>query len=202
MLRQQVKKEIYMKRWGWMGFTATAVLILATTASAQQTPAAAAPADLGAPMANPVSATVKLRLATFQKNMVGGAELMPAEKYSFKPTPEMSTFGHLMLHIAQTNYRLCSVVSGMAMPETKVADTDGKDKLVPVVKDSFDFCTKALANTDDSKLGQMVKLFGPNPLPMAAAWIALPGTWNDHYSEEAIYLRLNGILPPSAQPAK
>jgi hypothetical protein len=191
-----------MKRMNWIAAAATAALLTVSGAHAQQAaPAASAPADT-TPMANPVSSTVKLRLASFQKNMVGGAELMPAEKYSFKPTPDMSTFGHLMLHIAQTNYRLCSVVSGLPMPETKVADTDGKDKLVPVVKDSFDFCTKALANADDSKLGQMVQLFGPKPLPMAAAWIALPGTWNDHYSEEAVYLRLNGILPPSAQPAK
>lgn len=190
-----------MKRMGWMAAAATAALLCVTAANAQQAPAASAPADM-TPMANPVSSTVKSRLAAFQKNMVGGAELMPAEKYGFKPTPEMSTFGHLMLHIAQTNYRLCAVVSGKAAPDMKVADTDGKDKLVAAVKDSFDFCTTALASADDSKLGQMVQLFGPKPLPMAAAWIALPGTWNDHYSEEAVYLRLNGILPPSAQPAK
>jgi hypothetical protein len=190
-----------MKRIGWMAVAAMGVWSLASAASAQQAPAAGAPADM-APMANPVSTVVKNRLVAFQKNMVGGAELMPAEKYSFKPTPEMSTFGHLMLHIAQTNNTLCSKVSGMAAPEMKVADTDGKDKLVAAVKASFDFCSTALANADDSKLGQMIQLFGPTPLPMAAAWIALPGTWNDHYSEEAVYLRLNGILPPSAQPAK
>lgn len=190
-----------MKRMGWMAVVAMAALMLATTASAEQTPAASAPADT-APMANPVSTVVKSRLASFQKNMVGGAELMPAEKYSFKPTAEMSTFGHLMFHIAQTNNTLCSKVSGMAAPEMKVTDSDGKDKLVGAVKASFDFCATALANADDSKLGQMIQLFGPKPLPMAAAWLALPGTWNDHYSEEAIYLRLNGILPPSAQPAK
>jgi hypothetical protein len=185
---------------GWMGVAAASALLLVNSASAQQTPAASAAADMG-PMANPVSSVVKLQLARYQKNMVGGAELMPAEKYSFKPTPEMSTFGHLMMHIAQTNYFLCGKVSGTTTPDLKIADTDGKDKLVAAMKDSFDFCSKALANADDSKLGQMVQLFGPKPLPMAAAWIALPGTWNDHYSEEAVYLRLNGILPPSAQPA-
>lgn len=189
-----------MRRMGWIALAAMAAAMPANLAIAQQAPAASELAKV-APMANPVSTVVKNRIASFQKNMVGGAELMPAEKYGFKPTPEMSTFGHLILHIAQTNYRLCSVVSGMAAPDSKVADTDGKDKLVAAVKDSFDFCSKALADADDSKLGQMVKVFGPNPLPMAAAWIALPATWNDHYSEEAVYLRLNGILPPSAQPA-
>ena len=34
------------------------------------------------------------------------------------------------------------------------------------------------------------------------ALVALGGSWTDHYATEAIYLRLNGILPPTAQPEK
>jgi hypothetical protein len=30
--------------------------------------------------------------------------------------------------------------------------------------------------------------------------IDIVADWADHYSTEASYLRLNGILPPSAQP--
>ena len=37
---------------------------------------------------------------------------MPAEKYNFKPTPEMNTFAHLTMHIAQGNTFFCSKVSG------------------------------------------------------------------------------------------
>ena len=75
-------------------------------------------AELG-PMPNPVSGTVKGQMARFSKNMVAAAELMPAEKFNFKPTPEMNTFGHLVMHIAQSNYGLCSKISGMAAPEVK-----------------------------------------------------------------------------------
>jgi hypothetical protein len=45
-------------------------------------------------------------------------------------------------------------------------------------------------------------LFGNRPASRAAAFIGLSGSWSDHYATEAIYLRLNGILPPSAQPKK
>jgi hypothetical protein len=45
-------------------------------------------------------------------------------------------------------------------------------------------------------------LFGNRPASRAAAWIALSDGWNDHYATQAIYLRLNGILPPTAQPPK
>jgi hypothetical protein len=44
-------------------------------------------------------------------------------------------------------------------------------------------------------------LFGNRPASRAAALIALSDGWNDHYGTQAIYLRLNGILPPTAQPA-
>jgi hypothetical protein len=157
--------------------------------------------DTAAPVANPVSTTVKAQLPRFSKNMVAAAEAMPAEKYGFKPTPEMNSFGHLMMHIVQSNNLLCSKISGAAAPDTKLVDTDGKDKLVAGLKASFDFCTTALASVDDSKLGESMMLFGNRPASRAAALIALSDGWNDHYGAQAIYLRLNGILPPTAQPA-
>jgi hypothetical protein len=45
-------------------------------------------------------------------------------------------------------------------------------------------------------------LFGNRPTSRAAAMMMLTGSWTDHYATQAIYLRLNGILPPTAQPAK
>jgi hypothetical protein len=151
---------------------------------------------------NPVSTSVKTQMARFNKNMVAAAESMPAEKYGFKPTPEMITFGHLIVHIASSNNMLCSKLSGTAAPDVKMDEADPKDKLVAALKASFDFCSTALANADDSKLGEQIALFGGNMMPRAVAWLALIGGWSDHYGQEAIYLRLNGILPPTAQPKK
>jgi DinB family protein len=178
-----------MKRTGLL----VMVALLAVTATRAQ--------DTSAPIANPVSTTVKSQLTRFSKNMVAAAESMPAEKYGFKPSPEMNSFGHLVIHIVQSNNLLCSKISGTAAPDTKLADTDGKDKLVAGLKASFDFCSTALASVDDSKLGESMMLFGNRPASRAAALIALSDGWNDHYGAQAIYLRLNGILPPTAQPA-
>jgi DinB superfamily len=157
--------------------------------------------DSSAPVANPVSTTVKNQLPRFSKNMVAAAESMPADKYGFKPTPEMNSFGHLVMHIVQSNNLLCSKISGTAAPDTKLADTDSKDKLVAGLKASFDFCSTALANVDDSKLGESLVLFEKRQATRAAALISLSDGWNDHYGAQAMYLRLNGILPPTAQPA-
>ena len=173
----------------------------APAASAPPSGAAAAPPDL-TPVANPVSGFVKAGVARYGKNMVAAAESMPAEKYSFKPSPEMNSFGHLMMHIAQSNNTFCAKISGQAAPEVKMAETDSKDKLVAAMKDSFAFCASALANVDDSKLGEQFVLFGNRPISRGGALVALGGSWTDHYATQAIYLRLNGILPPTAQPPK
>jgi hypothetical protein len=154
------------------------------------------------PVANPVTTTVKTQLTRYEKNMVAAADLMPAEKYIFKPTPEMNSFAHVVMHIAQSNYGLCSKISGQAAPDLKIADTDPKDKLVGALKASFEFCSSVLANVDDSKLGDPLTLFGGRPSSRAGALITLSDDWYDHYGAQAIYLRLNGILPPTAQPQK
>jgi hypothetical protein len=187
-----------------------AVLLATSSAFSQQAaPASSTPPAGGAaaapdmaPVANPVSGFVKAGVARYEKNMVAAAEAMPVEKYGFKPMPEMNSFGHLVMHITQSNNTFCSKISGQAAPDVKYADTDPKDKLVAMLKDSFAFCTAALANVDDSKLGEQFVLFGTRPISRGGALVALGGSWTDHYATQAIYLRLNGILPPTAQPKK
>lgn len=196
-----------------VSFFVAAMLMAGGIATAQQAapaaiaPQAAAPADaqkmaeMGT-VVNPVSGFVKAGVARYQKNMVAAAEAMPEEKYGFKPSPEMNSFGHLVMHIAQSNNAFCSKISGQAAPDVKMAETDPKDKLVAAVKDSFAFCAAALEKVDDSKLGEQFMMFGNRPMSRGGALVALGGSWTDHYATEAIYLRLNGILPPTAQPEK
>jgi len=149
---------------------------------------------------NPVAAAIREALQGRSKNIVAAAEEMPADKYSFKATPDQMSFGHLTLHIADANYLFCSKIGGISAPELpKLSETDPKDKLVERMKSSFDFCTTALAKLDDSNLGETLTLFGERKASRAAAILLLAGSWADHYSLEATYLRLNGHLPPTAK---
>lgn len=191
-----------MKMRATLAVVVVTVFMAAGSAFAQQAaPAAGAAPDMS-PVTNPVSGFVKAGVARYQKNMVGAAEAMPADKYGFKPAPEMNSFGHLVMHITQSNYTFCSKISGQPAPDVKIAETDAKDKLVAALKDSFAFCTTSLASVDDSKLGEQFMFFGNRPISRGGAMVALAGSWTDHYATEAIYLRLNGILPPTAQPAQ
>ena len=149
---------------------------------------------------SPVSDALRDMLAGREKNTVAAFEEMPADKFEYKPTSEQMTFGHLAAHIVSGNYFFCSNVGDVPRPKTEeLKGTEGKDKLVAAMKASFEFCRTALAKADDSKLNDSITWFDGKSRSRATAYLALAGSWADHYGMAAMYLRLNGLLPPTAK---
>lgn len=171
-----------------------AVAVLPGTAAAQ---AAAA-----APSTSPVADAFRAQEQRYARILVAAAEAMPADKYSYRPTPQQMSFAEIQVHLAnEGNDELCGKLTGVPVPKrTAVDTTTTKEQLVARLKETFGFCETALAKLDDSKLSQPIQLFGPNPFSQAAAILITVGDWADHYSQEANYLRLNGVLPPTARP--
>jgi len=180
-------------------FTVTA---LGQTPASSPAAAAAATPQAVAPVKNPVTTVLRTSLAGRQKNILAAIDAMPADKFGYKPTPDQMSFGHLVVHIIESNNSLCAKVADVPAPKVdEFKETDPKDKLLAAARASFDFCSTALANPDDSKLGDNVD-FGRVQGPRAMGVFFLVGGWADHYGAAAMYLRLNGILPPTAQPKK
>jgi hypothetical protein len=176
-------------------------LLVAATFSPAQSAAPAAKTAAAAPTKDPVSSSLRILIQRSQTNIVGAVEAMPADKFSYKPTPDQMTFVHLVVHIIGSNNTLCSKVADVPAPKAdEPKETDSKEQLVAATKASFAFCNEALAKMDDSKLGDDVELFGGRHFPRAMGAFGLASGWADHYGAAAMYLRLNGILPPSAQP--
>ena len=156
-----------------------------------------------APVKNPVTTALGMLLPRSRNNTLGAITAMPADKFNYKPTPDQMTFAHLVVHIIGSNNMLCSKVADIAAPKVEEPkETDAKDKLLAAATASFDFCGEALGKMDDAKLGDSVELFGGKQFPRAMAALGLASGWADHYAAAAMYLRLNNILPPSAQPKK
>jgi uncharacterized damage-inducible protein DinB len=175
-------------------------LVLAATLASNQ---AATPEFKRSP--NPVIDAVRQVLVQQTKNLVESAELMPADKYGYRPTEAQMTFGALVVHIVRTNTLICSAIGNTPVsPDVmKLADTEAKDTLVAAIRQSFSYCTDALAKVTDAQLGEEASMMGrPSGMSRAAALITIANDWADHYSTAAAYLRLNGILPPSAKPKK
>ncbi len=148
---------------------------------------------------NPVSDALRHNVPEAAKKTIAAAEEMPADKYAYKPTPAQVPFGHWVSHATGANYLFCSKLTGATAPDAGVKETDPKEKLVDALKKSFDYCTAQLPKFQDSQLGEEITLFGSHKMTKAATVLELSADWADHYSQMATYLRLNGLLPPTAK---
>jgi uncharacterized damage-inducible protein DinB len=167
-----------------------AVCCLAATAAAQSA-------------ASPVSDAIRSSEQRSAKNLIAAAEEMPADKYSFKPTPAQMSVGEIVSHLNEGNDFLCSKISGATAPKrTELPKTASKDQLIARLKETFQFCETTLAKVNDSDLGAKVQLFGGREFTRAQTMFITSDDWADHYSQLAIYLRLNGLLPPTAKKAQ
>ena len=150
--------------------------------------------------ANPLTATLRKQFDDYAKNLVATAETMPEEKYSFKPSPENMTFGKTIGHIADVNNAVCSkLFTPPATPFAKSSETDSKEKLVAGLKASMDYCGAQFSKMTDANLSEMVPFFGGKQITRLGAALAVVIDFADHYAGLSMHLRINGLLPPTAQ---
>lgn len=180
---------------------AALVLALATTLGAQQP----------ATPPNPITATFKARIGALSRQIPQAFDSIPESKFAFKPTPAQMTIGDVAQHVAEDNYLFCSTfgplkadipADEMNMPDS-VKATWPKAKLVSQLKASFAFCDKAIEQVDDAKLaGQTSLTYNGRTMKVGLANMVLEHALDlaDHYSQIANYMRLNGMLPPTALP--
>jgi len=168
-----------------------------------------APAQ-AAPPANPITVSEKGLYSFVSGAVVGAAEKMPEENYSFKPTPDVRSFGQLVGHVADASYMFCSQASGQANPSKEQIEKTKTSKadLVAAIKGGVAFCNKAFDTMTDTKGSEMIKMFTFNLARLTVFSINTAHT-DEHYGNMVTYMRLKGIVPPTsenqpppAQPAK
>lgn len=150
--------------------------------------------------AGPFAAALQAAWQRAARNMPAAADEMPADKFAYKPTPEQMSFGEIIAHETGSNRTLCAAIGGGgdAPPESHDASAS-KDELVSGLRASFEYCGSIVAGLTEASLGDSVPFFGGRKTSRARAALALAQDWADHYAQAAMYLRLNGMLPPSAR---
>ncbi len=152
-----------------------------------------------APPANPITASEKGFYAFVSSAVIAAAEKMPEENYSFKPTPEVRSYGQIVGHVADASYTFCSQTLGEANPAKSIEKTKtSKADLVAALKDAVAYCSKAFDSMTDAKGSQMVKLFNFNVAKLTLFSINTAHT-DEHYGNMVTYLRLKGIVPPTSE---
>src|SRR6202453_3566838 len=148
---------------------------------------------------NPITASEKGVYTLVSGEVVAAAEKMPEQNYSFKPTPEVRSFGQLVGHVADASYMFCSQASGEADPMKNIEKTKtSKADLVAAIKDAVAYCNQTFNSMTDAKGSQMVKLFNFDLAKLTLLSLNTAHT-DEHYGNMVTYLRLKGIVPPTSE---
>ena len=188
------------------------ILCCAFAVSAQGQTAPQTPRPTFPPLpASTVTAAVDQELDHVERDIVGVADAMPAEKYDF--TPErlaipgsnykgVRTFAMQVIHIAAANYLYWSGVVGEKIPDGILGPNPPdsfktKDASIKLLKDSFALGHRAVATlTAENQLDLL-------PMRQTKQTRLFLTTWPithayDIYGQMVEYLRMNGKIPPAS----
>jgi|SRR5579883_798384 len=157
----------------------------------------AAAAVLCAQTADPLSSEMKASYNGIKNNLIKMAEKMPEENYSYKPSPDIRTFGGLMGHVADANYRTCTSIAGEAK-NLGASQKTSKADLVAAMKAAFEACDPIVNGLTDATAKEMVTTprGARSKLGMLNAMIIHD---NEEYGYTAVYMRMKGVVPPSSE---
>ena len=135
----------------------------------------------------------------FGSRLVAAFEAVPAARYGYRPTPAQQTVGYIAQHVEDANYSLCERFGDLKRPAPTAKDSVAdsvkarwpKDTLVTRLRASVRFC--------DAALDRVRRVDSP---ALANSLLAFETDLAEHYSQVATYMRLLGLVPPSALPPK
>jgi len=146
---------------------------------------------------------------TIEGELIPAAEAMPEEKYGFVPTngtfQGARTFAQQVKHVAAVNYIVGAAILG-EKPPIELGGENGPDSIktkadiVKFAKDSYAYAHKAVASVNAGNATEQIKSpFGDSKVTRMG--MATVFAWHgfDHYGQMAVYLRMNGIVPPASR---
>lgn len=132
--------------------------------------------------ANESAAAVRHGFGEVSGWVTKAAELVPADKYNYRPTPSVRNFGQQIAHIADSYNYYCARAAGRKVQWSDAIEKGSTDKaaLTQKLKQATDSCS-AVYN-------------GNGQVGMLMANIAHT---NLHYGNVITYVRMLGLTPPS-----
>jgi uncharacterized damage-inducible protein DinB len=131
--------------------------------------------------------------------LIKSAEMMPEANWSFKPTPEVRSFGEIIGHLADANYMFCSIVLGEKSPQTMQYEKANRAAAIQGLKSSLAYCDKAY-KIPAASLGDPIEMPFENMKGNKLWGLMFNVTHNnEHYGNLVTYFRLKKMVPPSSQ---
>jgi uncharacterized damage-inducible protein DinB len=149
---------------------------------------------------NPFTTHNKMLYGGVKMILLRSAEKMPEESYAFRPTEAVRSFGQIIGHVADSQYRFCSATLGEKNPALKIEKTKTtKAELIAALKDSFAYCDKAYEGLTDVTGAETVKFFAGDTPKLGVLSVNEVHTI-EHYGNLATYMRMKDIVPPTSEP--
>jgi uncharacterized damage-inducible protein DinB len=135
-----------------------------------------------------------------KRNLTAMVDKMPEEHFTFRPIPEMRSFGEAVAHVADAQARNCNQVSGAGSKTLDAGKKTTRAELLAALKESFAICDVAFAGMTDAQASEMVKMGQSDfQLSKLSLLVSMLSHSNEQHGYMAVYLRLKGIVPPSTE---
>ncbi|WP_339849685.1 DinB family protein [uncultured Dokdonia sp.] len=141
------------------------------------------------------------RLENSQEYLNLVAEAMPSENYSYRVTPESSSFEENLMHIAWAmDWHSESLLNGRPArnwesdSELKIASKT-KEEMIAAVNKTFEHTVKLIQELDTTQLNDTVA-YGNLQRTKRQVLLILTDHITHHRAQMLVALRLNGLIPP------
>ncbi len=159
-----------------------------------------------AAQSNPITQALRSTWTAAKTNVRRSADVMPEEKYGFKPVESVRSYGAILAHLAGAAYEFCAAAKGEKPPFTEAGVEKSATTRAAIVKaldSAIAYCDEVYKTLDDVKAAQMVAgAFGGPQGARAENLIGNTGHFQEHYGNLVTYLRINGLVPPSSAPQR
>jgi uncharacterized damage-inducible protein DinB len=135
-----------------------------------------------------------------KRNVSAMVDKMPEQHFSYRPVPEIRSFGESVGHVADAQARNCNLASGAGSKTLDAEKKKTKAELQAALKESFAICDATFAALTDSRAREMVTMGqGGFQLSKLSLLVSMIAHSNEQHGYMAMYLRLKGIVPPATE---
>jgi uncharacterized damage-inducible protein DinB len=133
------------------------------------------------------------------------AEAIPAEKYTWRPAPDVRSVAEVFLHVSAANFNLYKLVGtpppeGFDVRNLEKSTTD-KTKVMATLKDSFAHARKAITSMPDANLDKSLDWFGGKNTQRGILLFVTRHA-AEHLGQSIAYARSIGVVPPWTEDAQ
>jgi uncharacterized damage-inducible protein DinB len=175
------------------------VCLLATTATALSLKAQVNPYKDGTPGLSGYRSEIMAEVMIQEDKFTRLAEAIPAEKYTWRPSPDVRSFAEVFMHVSAANFNLYKLVgtpppAGFDVKGFEKSTTD-KAKVIATLKESFAHAKKAIAAMSDANLEKSLDWFGGKNTQRGILLFIVRHA-SEHLGQSIAYARFAGITPP------